>query len=214
MIALGCGAALCRRPALLRLPAAPLTGRRCCPPLSTSPSSSSSSRALVLLEDLRELPRAPRPALLLGAAGLLPFAAAPLLMVHWGVFSAPLLHAQLAYGATILAFLGGVRWGASLPADAPHRPDWPTLTMAVSPQLVAWTALVAPAAPGALLVISGLAVAAYWDILLPGYPGWFKALRFCLSVGAILAMWTALMCKWLLPADKAGAAVARPVDGQ
>ena len=178
-------------------------------PVSAGPARR--SRALVALDDLRQLPQSPRPALLLGAAGLLPFAAAPVLMLRAGHFSADLLHAQLAYGACILSFLGGVRWGLTLPDGAPQPPDWANLTRSVTPSLVAWAGLLTPPAAGGLLLIGGLGLAGYWDLVLVGYPAWFKALRFCLSVGAILSLWTALMCRWFLadrdqPADAAAAA--------
>ncbi|XP_037086341.1 transmembrane protein 69-like, partial [Pollicipes pollicipes] len=139
-----------------------------------------------------------RPALLLGVAGLVPFAAAPVLMLRAGTFNPELLHAQLAYGACILSFLGGVRWGLTLPDGSPQPPSWANLGQSVAPSLVAWAGLLASPSAGGLLLISGLAVAAYWDITLYGYPAWYKALRFCLSLGAILALWTALMCKWFL----------------
>ncbi|XP_043242370.1 transmembrane protein 69-like, partial [Amphibalanus amphitrite] len=164
------------------------------------------SRALVVLDDLRQLPQSPRPALLLGAAGLLPFAAAPVLMLRTGHFSAELLHAQLAYGACILSFLGGVRWGVTLPDGAPQRPDWANLTRSVTPSLVAWAGLLAPPSAGGLMLIGGLGLAGYWDMVMYGYPAWFKALRFCLSVGAILSLWTALMCKWFLVDQEKAAA--------
>jgi len=184
--------------ALSRLPSISQTHARDRRLLSTSAAAGSSSKALITWDEIRQLRSSPRPALLLGAAGLVPFAAAPALMLSSGAFSPELLHAQLAYGACILSFLGGVRWGLTLPEGAPQPPDWRNLGQAVAPSLVAWAGLLTPPAAGSLFVMAGLGVAAYWDVTLYGYPGWFKALRFCLSVGAILAMWTVLMCKWFL----------------
>ena len=204
----------CRR---LRLSAVTSMGITCVPaaarPVSGCPPRRS-SRALVVLDDLRQLPQSPRPALLLGAAGLLPFAAAPVLMLRAGHFSPELLHAQLAYGACILSFLGGVRWGVTLPDGAPQPPDWANLTRSVTPSLVAWAGLLTPPGAGGLLLIAGLGLAGYWDLVMYGYPAWFKALRFCLSVGAILSLWTALMCKWFLVDTEAGKPAMAAVEGE
>ena len=57
----------------------------------------------------------PTPALVLGISGLIPFVAAPLYMHYSGAFLPEIATAQLAYGASILSFLGGVRWGLTLP---------------------------------------------------------------------------------------------------
>lgn len=67
-----------------------------------------------VLSDLRCLPQGPGPALCLGVAGLIPFVSAPLYMANSGYFLPDIASAQLAYGASILSFLGGVRWVASL----------------------------------------------------------------------------------------------------
>ena len=82
--------------------------------LSSKPSSNASfhtspgtpTKALAIWEDLGQLKRSPAPALSLGLAGLIPFAAAPLYMGQAGVFMPEVATAQLAYGATILSFLG------------------------------------------------------------------------------------------------------------
>ena len=60
---------------------------------------------------LKEVRESPVPALTLGLAGLLPFVSVPIYLALTGVFSPSLEFAQAAYGASILSFLGGVRWG-------------------------------------------------------------------------------------------------------
>ncbi|CAL4106346.1 unnamed protein product, partial [Meganyctiphanes norvegica] len=62
-----------------------------------------------------EVAHSPTPALVLGFSGLIPFVAAPFYMYYSGAFLPEVATAQLAYGATILSFLGGVRWGLTLP---------------------------------------------------------------------------------------------------
>ena len=53
----------------------------------------------------------PRPALLLGAAGLLPSLAMPVLLAAGDGAAAFALHAGPAYGALIASFIGGAWWG-------------------------------------------------------------------------------------------------------
>ena len=55
------------------------------------------------------------PALAYGLGGLVPFVTIPAHMVNAGVFIPELAYCHLAYGAIILSFLGGTRWGLTLP---------------------------------------------------------------------------------------------------
>ncbi len=71
--------------------------------LHTSSPRHSSGNLPAVWQDLSELPRSPAPALALGLAGLLPFAAAPLSMCSQAAFDPWAAQAQLAYGATILS---------------------------------------------------------------------------------------------------------------
>lgn len=129
--------------------------------------------------------------LTLGLAGLIPFWALALaLSLHGAVGLAPAtLDAMLAtYGAVIVSFLGGIRWGLAVPA----RDRGVDYAIAVVPSLVAWALLAAPEpwrlaglgltslVLGAIdlgLVRSGLA------------PVWFGRLRLILSAGAGVALW-------------------------
>ena len=78
--------------------------------LSVSPVQNVNLNNISVLADLRSLPRGPGPALCLGVAGLVPFVSAPVYMMNSGFFLPDIATAQLAYGASILSFLGGVRW--------------------------------------------------------------------------------------------------------
>lgn len=97
-------------------------------------------------------------ALLLGYAGLIPFAAGALWL--WGVPGAPhplAAPALAAYGAVIVSFLGGIHWGLAFahpPAPAPLF-GW-----GVVPSLVAWLALLLPH-PAGLSVLGAMLVLAY-----------------------------------------------------
>ena len=138
-----------------------------------------------------DAPRAiPTPALALGLGGLVPFAAAALAawLPHAGL-AAMALAALGAYGAVILSFLGGVRWGVEL-FDPGALARWTPLGLSVLPSLVAWVALLAPPAPMLGLLAAGLVVqygldrAAVRDGTLPD---WYGRLRTILTTGATTA---------------------------
>ena len=143
----------------------------------------------------------PPPALALGLGGLVPFAA--------GATAAWLPHAGLAavglaalgaYGAVILSFLGGVRWGVEL-FDEAALARWTPLGLSVLPSLVAWAALLAPPAPMLALLAAGLVAQYALDrtaVRAGVLPVWYGRLRTVLTVGATAATLVGL-----------GAAVAR-----
>lgn len=134
------------------------------------------------------IPPAP---LLLGLAGLIPFWALAIgLSMHGALAVAPpQLDAALAtYGAIIVSFLGGIRWGLAVPAGDTGR----NYLISVLPSLVAWALLAAPE-PWRLAGL-GLAAFALGPIdlgLVRGglAPTWFGTLRIILSVGAGIALW-------------------------
>jgi hypothetical protein len=150
---------------------------------------------------IKHLRHSPMPALVLGVSGLIPFIAAPAYMMYSSVYMGNICFAQMTYGATILSFLGGVRWGYSVAEESILRPDWINLGVSVIPSLVAWIGLLIPH-PGSLFtVMCGLAGAGYYDMATYGYPPWFKGLRFILTFVAILSLWTTFMCSFLLKKD-------------
>ena len=157
------------------------------------------TKSLTIFQDLKHLKSSPVPALVLGFSGLLPFLAAPAYIISCNAFIGSVAVCQVAYGATILSFLGGVRWGITLTEESGVRPSWFNLGYSVTPPLVAWLGLMMPnIILSNLILIGGLAGAAYLDTVMWGYPPWFRALRFMLSFIAILSLWTTLMCKLIL----------------
>ncbi|TMS10145.1 Transmembrane protein 69 [Larimichthys crocea] len=147
---------------------------------------------------LRALTQAPKPALYLGFSGLIPFLSAPLLMAATQSFYPELAYAQMVYGASIVSFLGGARWGFAIPAGSPAQPDWMNLGNSVVPSLLAWLALLCRdnIAEGALVVIMGLGLSLHYDLtLLPGYPSWFKAMRTILTLVATFSLVATLTIK-------------------
>jgi hypothetical protein len=129
----------------------------------------------------------------LGLLGLVPFAGLAVASLAGGddlrVVANPAL---LAYGATILSFLGGIHWGLVLarPLLSP-RETLVMLGVGVLPQLLGWVALIVPAPLGHMLCAGGLVLflAADRAAVSRGLaPAWFMQLRWPLSCGAALAM--------------------------
>ena len=128
--------------------------------------------------------------LLLGLAGLIPFWALAIgLLAHgaFGLAPASLDTALASYGALILSFLGGIRWGLAVPAGDPG----PQFAISIVPSLVAWALLAAPE-PWRLVAL-GLALLILGPIDLglvrSGFaPAWFGRLRLILSTGAGCAL--------------------------
>lgn len=145
--------------------------------------------------------RLPTAALLLGVAGLIPFAA--LAVTALGsrdiVFAGEAVWAMIAYGAVILGFLGGVHWGFALedPTGAAQRLR---LALGVMPALIGWAAMLAllllavPSISLAILLagfvatIATEAQASRRSLIPPGYM-W---LRWGLSVVVVLILATVL----------------------
>ena len=119
--------------------------------------------------------------------------AGPARLGHW---AATAVLALLAYAATIVSFLGGVRWGSEL--QRPGGPEPRLLFLSVTPQLAAWTLLFMPmplaARFGGLLVV--LVLSGVADALSRDLPEWYRTLRIPLTVGAGAALLAALV--WAL----------------
>ncbi|MGG5820849.1 DUF3429 domain-containing protein [Falsiroseomonas sp. HW251] len=138
----------------------------------------------------------PRPARLLGPAGLVPFAGLALGASLGWPGAAPAL---AAYGATILAFLGAVHWGLALRAGPAERgADWARLGLGVLPALIAWVALLLPLPAGlgllaaAILGTAGVeSVAARAGLV----PASYLRLRWVLSLGAAACLLLGLTTK-------------------
>jgi hypothetical protein len=129
------------------------------------------------------LPSIPAAARYLGFAGLLPFAGS--VLIRLSPFAAsfdPAQRALPAYGAVILSFLGGVRWGLALP-DGERLPA--RLTLSVLPALAGWVALLLPQRMGLILLAVGFALMLFADQRFPLAPAWYRRLRVPLSAGAV-----------------------------
>ncbi len=141
--------------------------------------------------------RIPGSALALGLAGLLPFAAAalsPWLPVP-GLPAGLGLEVGRIYGAIILSFLGGIRWGTALGPYGEKRQslEFATSTLA---SLAGFTALFLPQVLGLSLLIAGFLMQALWDVLsveAGRLPPWFGKLRMILTAGAVISLLALLL---------------------
>ena len=136
-------------------------------------------------------------------AGVAPFAISAcfvfrfdgLLASHPGGFSQPLaerlqfaLLSLLVYGAVILSFLGGIRWGVEL-ARNPAGPRGLPMTLAAAVALLGWLLVLW----GAIVNTDALLFWCYaflfmwtlgWDLGTGGFPSWFRRMRVIATIGA------------------------------
>lgn len=91
----------------------------------------------------------------MGYGGVIPFAG--LSAAVWLTppdTSSHMALALLAYGGSILSFLGAIHWGLTMRAAS--EPRTTDLVWGVVPSLIAWVAVLLPAASGLLLITASL----------------------------------------------------------
>ncbi|MEY2883367.1 MAG: hypothetical protein RL490_1091 [Pseudomonadota bacterium] len=137
----------------------------------------------------------PRVVLSYGLLGLIPFLAPPLLglwvPVHAGMFAV----VALAYGALILSFLGGARWGLAV---ARPDPGFGVITLSMLPTLLALALLLLPGiAPARQLIALATLLTLHfvWDAGSKGLPAWYPRLRGLLTLGAVAGL---LAMAWVM----------------
>jgi ribose/xylose/arabinose/galactoside ABC-type transport system permease subunit len=130
----------------------------------------------------------PRVVLTYGLLGLIPFLVPPLIgsvaPAH-GDWAAAVL---ALYGALILSFLGGARWGLTVGRPAT---DALVVSLAMLPALAGLALLLLPSAmrQAQLLALAGaLALHWLWDMRGEDVPAWYPSLRTPLSAGAVLGL--------------------------
>ena len=130
----------------------------------------------------------PRPVLVWGLAGLIPFLGQPALALASPPLAAWSDRALALYAAAILSFLGGARWGRAV---AENRPDPRTIALSMAPSVAAWGLVLLPQARSGLQ-LAGLAAALVlhliWDLRSPGLPDWYPRLRLILTAGAVVGL--------------------------
>jgi hypothetical protein len=133
-----------------------------------------------------------RAAFTLGFLGLIPFVAlaaaavlAPTDLAETARF------ALLAYGATILSFLGGLHWGFVLAPGRAEGSHVSWLVLGVCPQLLGWLALLVSDRTGFLILAAALAGLLWLDRAASAEglaPAWLPKLRWPLSLGAAASL--------------------------
>jgi len=134
----------------------------------------------------------PRPALVLGWAGVIPFAlltAAVVLDIRplpldpeWGL---------RAYGACILSFLGGVQWGLLLPQYGGGHSPFAQYLFSVLPSLLGFLCLLIPSQPGLIGLLIGFIGLLVYDVstVRQGLaPRWYTSLRVQLTGVIVLLL--------------------------
>lgn len=146
-------------------------------------------------------------AILLGLGGLVPFVAGSLGALMLGSNGAlRSLQALIAYGAVILAFLGGVHWGFALTGGAGQTSQTlrARLGLGVLPSLIGWAALLVASTGlpdvGLAILLAGFiatsiveAQASRAGLMPAGYMG----LRWALTAGAVLCLGCVLIARLL-----------------
>lgn len=134
----------------------------------------------------------PRTAAILGYAGLIPFVFTAL-TIH-GPWPEAALSARvfIAYGAAILAFLGGIQWGLALTPGNEHPTE--RVVVGILPSLLAWLALLLPAATATIVLAAGFAALLLWERRrCPGAgPAWYSGLRTRLTLAVLVCHAVAL----------------------
>jgi hypothetical protein len=114
----------------------------------------------------------------IGLAGAIPFLSGDLRIV--------VVHALVAYGATILSFLGGIHWGLAIGSQksADTGNIKARLTLSVIPSLVGWAALLLAETPALYILAISIAAMLWVDIRatrLGFAPPWYPKLRIPLT---------------------------------
>jgi hypothetical protein len=148
---------------------------------------------------LRHLKDAPIAPLSFGLLGLVPFAAVPIYMYSTGVYLPDLAFTQLAYSASIISFVGGIKWGTLLE----NSNNWKQYTYSILPSIAAWLALLVPGRWSILWALSCLQGFAFYDVTRPGYPLWFKGLRVLLTAISSLTLLATFTLSFILPKKEA-----------
>ncbi len=146
--------------------------------------------------DLTRFAAQPGPAVAvrLGYAGLLPFV---FTAVYLGFAAMPgadlpfvetLAHATAVYGAVILSFLGGVRWGIAM---AGRQRGMREFVLSVLPSLLGWGAALLPPVAAMGVLAGGFLMQAGWDqraAIKGSLPLWYATLRRRLSMVVTVAL--------------------------
>ena len=130
----------------------------------------------------------PRSVLIYGLAGLVPFLLPPVIAGVSPSHADILGLVSVVYGALILSFLGGARWGQEV---ARQQPRLGVISLSMLPTLAGLALLLATwldrhAQLVAMAALLGLHFV--WDAGSIGLPAWYTRLRLILTVGAVAGL--------------------------
>lgn len=131
----------------------------------------------------------------LGLAGLIPFVGLSAYSVVLNTPAAAIASTLLlVYGAVILSFLGGSRWGAEI-HRRPETPSSAILCLAMLPSLAGWAAVIidvlADSDTAYWLLTLGFVLHMLWDMTAVRngtFPRWYMPLRIALTVIVVLSL--------------------------
>jgi len=131
-----------------------------------------------------------RSAWMLALAGFLPFGAGVVILLlpetsMVRAWQAWVFVAVPVYGAVILSFLGGIRWGLALSGQGGDTQVSRRLFLSVLPSLWGWGAALMGQPANFILLAIGFALTGIWDRNLKGdatVPQWFVGLRATLTI--------------------------------
>jgi hypothetical protein len=139
----------------------------------------------------------PASALGLGLAGLIPFAVgvAGLWFPLPAIGPGDALKLVTIYGAIILSFLGGIRWGTAIGPYDSRRQSF-EFSLSVFGSLAGLLACFIEPVPALTLLIAGFLMQALWDVTsveAGRLPSWFGKLRMVLTAGVVISLIAALL---------------------
>ena len=129
----------------------------------------------------------------LAGLGAVPFVGMALAGVFWPELAVGQLggeNAFLGYGAVILSFMGGIRWGRALSLEEPALAGG-QMILSVAPSLAAWLALLIDRPWSLVLLMVCFALQAGWDLSSARnglLPSWFGRLRLAISLIVIASI--------------------------
>jgi ribose/xylose/arabinose/galactoside ABC-type transport system permease subunit len=131
--------------------------------------------------------RAPIPGVVLayGVLGLIPFLAPALFGMALPAYRMTAAAVLAFYGALILSFLGGARWGLAV---GRAQPDAAVVSLAMLPTLAGLALLLMPDPVRLPGLAAALALHGLWDIRAAGLPPWYPRLRSALTAGAVIGL--------------------------
>lgn len=134
----------------------------------------------------------------LSLAGVIPFAALTVFLVLVGKqhpLNAIALDALKTYGAVILSFLGGIRWGLALEATD-RRLAAKVHVASIVPSLAGWFALFLPDAVALGVLAVAFAAHGAWDSFagqVGTFRNWFVQIRMVITIAVVVLLAIAFM---------------------